>query len=172
MKPSLELLAAEDFGMKIFARSVCSIGVVVLMVGCGGPMPPFRFGGSLPQADHPRGDRIRMAGPMYSVLYTFQGGKDGAKPIGLTDLRGLLYGASGEGGGTNCFSNQGCGTVYRISTTGTETVLYSFRGGTDGLSPNGALLQVSDMLYGTTEFGGGAAACYLGCGVVYGIGAT
>jgi len=50
----------------------------------------------------------------------------------------------------------GCGTLYRITPSGTETVLYSFgTRASDGVRPSGALLQASDGdLYGTTSAGG------------------
>jgi uncharacterized repeat protein (TIGR03803 family) len=85
------------------------------------------------------------------TLYSFTGGDDGADPyVGLT--RGSddnFYGTT-SGGGT---SNQG--TVFKISTNGTPTSLYSFTGGNDGSNPDGGLIQGSDgYLYGTTDYGG------------------
>jgi uncharacterized repeat protein (TIGR03803 family) len=52
----------------------------------------------------------------------------------------------------------GCGTVFKIDTTGKETVLYSFTGGTtDGANPVADLLIDGDgNLYGTTVLGGTA----------------
>ena len=54
----------------------------------------------------------------------------------------------------------------------TETVLYSFTGGTDGAYPDaGVIRDAKGDLYGTTTSGGlNQPACYLGCGVVYKIG--
>jgi uncharacterized repeat protein (TIGR03803 family) len=49
----------------------------------------------------------------------------------------------------------------------TETLLYSFQGGTDGSSPSGHIFQAPDgSLYGTTSRGG-SAACHNGCGTVF-----
>ena len=49
-------------------------------------------------------------------------------------------------GGTN-----GYGTVFKISTNGALTTLYSFTGGNDGADPNAGLVQGSDgNFYGTT----------------------
>ena len=50
----------------------------------------------------------------------------------------------------------GDGTVFEITPAGTETVLYSFKGGTaDGAQPYGSLIQASDgNFYGMTTSGG------------------
>jgi uncharacterized repeat protein (TIGR03803 family) len=107
------------------------------------------------------------------VLYSFRGAPDGADPAaGLVDIRGTLYGTTISGGKYNGNSKVGCGdncgTVYSISTTGTEKVLHSFGNGVDGIDPIGALTNVKSTLYGTTEYGG-AGKCGLGCGTVFGI---
>ena len=65
---------------------------------------------------------------------------------------GYFYGAT-EQGGTNNY-----GTVFRISTNGALTTLYSFTGGNDGDSPQAGLVQGADgNFYGTTGGGGGGA---------------
>jgi|HubBroStandDraft_4_1064222.scaffolds.fasta_scaffold00005_112 uncharacterized repeat protein (TIGR03803 family) len=88
------------------------------------------------------------------VLYSFAGEPDGALPdAGLIDVKGTLYGATANGGSSNCMG--GCGTVFSISTTGTEHVLYRFLAGTDGWIPAVSLLDVKGTLYGTTQAGGG-----------------
>jgi uncharacterized repeat protein (TIGR03803 family) len=91
-----------------------------------------------------------------SVLYTFAGGSDGLKPqSGLIDVKGTLYGTTRYGGGGECQGQYaGCGTVYSISTSGSESVLYSFAGGTDGMYPQATVLEHDGTLYGTTAFGG------------------
>jgi uncharacterized repeat protein (TIGR03803 family) len=68
----------------------------------------------------------------------------------LIDVNGTLYGTTWTGG------YYGGGTVYSISTSGAEKVLYSFRGGGDGASPESALIYVNGTLYGTTVNGGGS----------------
>ena len=85
------------------------------------------------------------------VLYSFRGGSDGAVPAAalLLDKSGNLYGTTREGGAANK------GVVFKLAPDGTETVLHSFTGGTDGAQPSGGL--VSDKaanLYGTTILGG------------------
>ena len=47
------------------------------------------------------------------------------------------------------------GVVFKLDTTGKETVLYSFTGGSDGADPSTALILDSvGNLYGTTTYGG------------------
>ena len=46
-------------------------------------------------------------------------------------------------------------TVFQITLAGTLTVLHAFAGATDGISPQGSLIQASDgNLYGMTSEGG------------------
>jgi hypothetical protein len=114
-----------------------------------------------------------------SVLYAFQGGSDASRPQSslVADGAGNLYGTTVLGG-SGC-SNNVCGAVFRLSpptTTGgswTETVIYNFQGGTDGIDPvDGLILDKSGNLYGTT-IGGGTGPCPTGvapgpgCGVVF-----
>jgi uncharacterized repeat protein (TIGR03803 family) len=100
------------------------------------------------------------------VLYSFRGGSDGAAPFAsLIALDGVLYGTTFNGGGSGC--SIGCGTVFRMSTSGKERVLYSFKGYPhDGARPLGALVALSGKLYGTTWIGGGGG-CDAGCGTVF-----
>ena len=86
-----------------------------------------------------------------TVLYSFTGGTDGAYPVAgvIRDSAGNLYGTTKSGGISDY------GVVYKIDTTGQETVLYSFTGGADGGKPYGGLFRDSvGNLYGTTEYGG------------------
>ena len=87
------------------------------------------------------------------VLHSFQGGADGATPNGgvIDDAKGTLFGTTTAGGAA------GAGTVYSLRGQ-TETVLYSFAGGTsDGMAPQAGLVQdASGNLYGTTTAGGAA----------------
>jgi uncharacterized repeat protein (TIGR03803 family) len=100
-----------------------------------------------------------------TTLYSF-GYIDGANPqAGLTQgSDGNFYGTTAWGG-----TNGGNGTVFKISTNGALTSLYSFTGGDDGASPNG-LVQGSDgNFYGTTSYGGNTNRTYFvqGCGTVF-----
>ena len=80
---------------------------------------------------------------------------DGAGPVaGLVQgSDGYIYGMT-YACGTNYY-----GTVFRISTNGVLTSLYSFTGGNDGGNPQAALVQASDgSFYGTTGGGGAGGA--------------
>src|SRR5262249_50878160 len=83
-----------------------------------------------------------------SVVYRFKGGSDGAAPWAgmIADAKGNLFGTTVYGGGgVNC--SLGCGTVFALSPPAaqgapwTETVLYSFAGGSDGAYPQAGLLR-------------------------------
>lgn len=105
-----------------------------------------------------------------TVLHSFTGAPDGATPYSglILDDAGNLYGTTLQGGTGGCPAPSGigvalagpigCGSVFKIDTTGKETVLYSFAGGTtDGANPVADLLIDADgNLYGTTVLGGTA----------------
>jgi uncharacterized repeat protein (TIGR03803 family) len=89
-----------------------------------------------------------------SVLHAFAGGTDGSFPsAGLFLEKGNLYGASYQGGGA-C----NCGTIFKIDSTGNESILYVFTGnGSDGAYPQASLIaDKQGNFYGTTKFGGTA----------------
>jgi len=92
-----------------------------------------------------------------TVLHSFWGA-DGVWPLSslVRDQAGNFYGTTSNGGtpeGGACF--HGCGTVFKLNTTGKLTVLYVFSGGTDGGKPEaGLILDNSGNLYGTTTIGG------------------
>jgi uncharacterized repeat protein (TIGR03803 family) len=86
-----------------------------------------------------------------TVLYDFQ--SDGSSPdapySGLTlGTDGNFYGTTTAGG------TSGLGTVFKVTPSGTVTVLHSF-GGSDGNFPYAPPIQGADgNFYGTTYFGG------------------
>jgi len=84
-----------------------------------------------------------------TVLYSFTGTADGAYPYAplLLDKAGNLYGTAYAGGASNV------GVVFKVTASGTETVLYSFHGGTsDGCYPAGGLIaDATGNFYGTTS---------------------
>ena len=87
---------------------------------------------------------------------------------------GNLYGTTTGGGaigdGANCASTGGCGTVFRITPSGSLTTLYTFcahTGCTDGGAPS-ALIQGTDgNFYGTTSVGGANCASTGRCGTFF-----
>ncbi len=103
-----------------------------------------------------------------TVLYRFQGGTDGDSP-GFGDITfdsaGNIYGTTTRGGAF------GQGTVYKLTRTQsdwTESILYSFGGGSDGSQPwSGVTFDAAGNLYGTTYEGGGMGCGGTGCGTVY-----
>ena len=106
-----------------------------------------------------------------TVLYSFEGGSsDGSQPFGLIQgSDGNFYGTT-EAGGPSANCTDGCGTIFEFSpTSGAETVLHSFEGGSsDGANPQAGLVQGSDgNFYGTTEAGGPSANCTDGCGTIF-----
>ena len=115
-----------------------------------------------------------------TVLYSFTGGADGGFPFVagvIRDPAGNLYGTTFAGGGSGCndsggFGTDGCGVVYKLDTSGQETVLHTFTGGSDGGNPfPGLVRDRAGNLYGTTG-GGGDLSCTFypyapGCGVVF-----
>jgi len=106
-------------------------------------------------------------------LYSFTGGADGSGPssaifIGQQSAGHLvLYGMTAAGGANNA------GTVYSLQPPAisggawTETVLYSFTGGSDGGDPGSIAMATSGVLYGTARSGGTGLACAGGCGTVF-----
>jgi uncharacterized repeat protein (TIGR03803 family) len=99
-----------------------------------------------------------------SVLHSFGGSPDGASPYYaslLRDASGNVYGTTLLGGNEGVmWYGGGYGTAFKVSSNGTESVLYRFCSapGTecpDGSHPVGGLIQGSDgNFYGTTQFGG------------------
>jgi uncharacterized repeat protein (TIGR03803 family) len=107
-----------------------------------------------------------------TVLYSFRGllDGDGWEPTGLLrDKAGNFYGTTIMGGQGYC-TCCGCGVVFKVDPTGTETVLYAFTGGTDGGRPMAGLVRdTAGNLYGTTRLGGDLSCDQLGegCGTVF-----
>ena len=109
-----------------------------------------------------------------TVLYAFGAyDGDGMFPFAgvIIDSQGNLYGTTGIGGShrSSVCIETGCGTVFRLDPSGTETLLYEFNGGTDGANPLAALIRdQKGNLFGTA-WNGGDLNCNFGggCGVVF-----
>ncbi|SPF33011.1 exported hypothetical protein [Candidatus Sulfotelmatobacter kueseliae] len=105
--------------------------------------------------------RITPAGTL-TTLFSFcaqTNCTDGSLPWAalLQATDGNFYGVTQFGGNPKCGSGNGCGTVFRITPSGTLTTLHRFCTQTcnDGTKPMGALVQATDgSFYGTTSTGG------------------
>ena len=103
-----------------------------------------------------------------SVIYRFTGGTDAEEPGSgvIFDEAGNLYGAAGGGCIEECN-----GTVFKLSPnhggTWTESLLYTFMGGTDGGFPSALVFDGAGNLYGTTFSGGITNSPCGGCGTVF-----
>jgi len=86
-----------------------------------------------------------------SVLHAFQGAPmDGAYPLaGLLVDGGNLYGTTAYGGAGDCVLYNGCGTIFKITTAGTEAVTYDFGAGTVAALPDAAIIDAGGTFYGT-----------------------
>jgi uncharacterized repeat protein (TIGR03803 family) len=109
------------------------------------------------------------------IVYAFKGSPtDGSSPDGdLTVVEGKLYGTTDQGGKYECSSaGYGCGTVFAVTPSGSESILHNFKGGADGENPNGGMAYDNGSLYGTTN-AGGTGSCNPtsehspGCGTIF-----
>jgi uncharacterized repeat protein (TIGR03803 family) len=93
---------------------------------------------------------------------------DGAAPhAGLVLSSNTLYGTATAGGAFISSNRSPAGTVFAINTDGTGfTALHSFRG-SDGGEPTAGLVLSGNVLYGTTQAGGGGSS--IGDGTVFAI---
>jgi uncharacterized repeat protein (TIGR03803 family) len=152
-------------------RGTVSLSAAALLSACGGSQPPIGAPGAMPQtsAIATHADRTH-----YKVLYSFGALPDGSDPrASLIDVRGTLYGTTTVGGSSSS-CQPGCGTVFSITTGGTEKVLYSFGPLPDGEYPRAGLLDAGGTLYGTTSEGGSYDTCgytsyLLSCGTVFSV---
>ena len=98
------------------------------------------------------------------VLYAFTGESDGREPYArvIFDSAGNLYGTTLQGGNIGSVCTSGCGTVFKLSSSGgrwTESVLYAFAGDSDGTFPYaGLVFDGAGNLYGTTYAGGSSGS--------------
>jgi len=130
---------------------VVSCASIILLTSCGGGNGETGATGATGStgATGPAGSVSTASSATPNVLHSFQGGTlDGSYPSGslIQGSDGYLYGVSSSGG-----SNNG-GSVFKVSTAGIFTIVYSFPASTN---PNSGLIQGSDgYLYGTTSYGG------------------
>lgn len=168
-------------------------GTVFSITTAGVKKTLYRFQGGTSDGYQPGGDLINVHGTLYgttnsggtcgggtvysvstsgaeTVLHSFCGA-DGIYPPGaspLINVNGMLYGTTFQGGGQ---SSSGWGTVYRISTSGTFTVLHRFLR-CDKTDPCGlatGLAYANGVFYGTSLYGGAYCHSNGGCGTVYSV---
>ncbi len=156
-------------------RIRCIFGIffsAVLLAACsgGGMNPAVR--GAAPMSAAARAAAQATAG--YKMLYAFKGTPDGASPYsGLVAVGGTLYGTTLNGssnycsqscGGNLCYL--GCGTIFSVNASGTEHVIYNFKGNfnsaQDGSWPFPGMTLLNGSFYGTAASAGAYAH-----GVVY-----
>jgi uncharacterized repeat protein (TIGR03803 family) len=193
------LYGTTSFGGDTTCDSGTGCGTVFKIDSLGNETVLYSFHGS-PDGAWPAGNVIRdAAGNLYgvtngggegcsqcgtvfklspagieTVLYSFKGGTDGYQPIGglVRDAAGNLYGVTTAGGSPKCYFDFGCGTIFKVDSSGNETVLYAFAEPPDASNPEAGLIRDDDgNLYGTT-FVGGDASCNSpygseGCGAVF-----
>jgi uncharacterized repeat protein (TIGR03803 family) len=100
----------------------------------------------------------------FSLLHSFSGDPDGVNPLApvVVDSEGNVYGTTFYGGTT------GYGSIFKIDTAGTLTILHSFDNSPDGGNPMGGLiLDSAGNLYGTTSSGGDLSCGFSGCGTIF-----
>jgi len=99
------------------------------------------------------------------VIYSFGSqAPDGVFPAAeLTVMSNTLYGTATSGG------SHGFGAIFKSDKSGHESVIYNFKGGSDGSSPYARLAAHNGVLYGTTYTGGGSKNCPQGCGTVFSV---
>ena len=102
----------------------------------------------------------------YTTLYSFTGnGGDGSDPRAdvILDGAGNLYGTTSAGGAPNCLggnnSKVGCGTVFKLTPAGAETV-FSLMGANTPVA--GLVRDTAGNLYGAAKFAGSRAGSLSG----------
>ena len=135
--------------------ALCVGMLPLLLQGCGGSSSSPGTTGSSASSSSSSGSSSSSSGSSsgaVSLVYSFKGGTaDGQEPHGklMQTSNGTLYGLTYQGG------TYGLGTMFSVTTAGTETVLRSFTNA-DGTNPHCGVIQGSDSnLYGVT-FGDGA----------------
>jgi uncharacterized repeat protein (TIGR03803 family) len=151
----LHLFSGTDGGSPYSGLTLGPDGAFYGMTWVGGASSTCVFNGGMTGC----GTVFKIdANGTFSLVHSFTG-SDGAFPQSglLLGADGNLYGTTSQGGTpTSCtnFQTPGCGTIFKMDSSGNVTVVHSFVG-TDGATPNAALLQTQDgSFYGTTTSGG------------------
>jgi uncharacterized repeat protein (TIGR03803 family) len=149
--------------LPIVGRVLSAAAFVLLVDGCSGMQTGAIPSGATAQRQLHGGFVGVRSAEKEIVLHNFASGEDGALPYaGFVSVKGTLYGTTTDGGASND------GTVFKITTSGKESVIHAFTGGTsDGANPYGGLIDVDGTLYGTTLSAGGLGCYSTGCGTVF-----
>lgn len=148
----------EDYGTVFKLQTNGKLTNLVVFTGLNG-INPFAgliqdgagnfYGTTNEGGPHAEGTVFKLStAGVEKLLHGFSVGTDGALPESalVRDPAGNLYGTTFLGGGPKDF-----GTVFKVDTSGKETVLYRFLGGAAGMHPASALiLDHEGDLYGTT----------------------
>jgi uncharacterized repeat protein (TIGR03803 family) len=112
------------------------------------------LGTTIGGGSHGLGTIFRVtSGGTTTIVHDFAGGStDGAQPKSALVLGsdGNFYSTTTRGGSADR------GTIFRMTTQGVVTVLYSFKGGADGATPSGLFRANDGSFYGTTSANGGS----------------
>jgi len=98
-----------------------------------------------------RAFKLAIDGTGFTVLHSFVANTEGSSPLGslIQAKDGNFYGANSTGG------SYGGGTIFKMTSAGTVSVLKHFNQVPDGKNPKGNLLQANDgNFYGMTNYGG------------------
>jgi len=154
MTPSGQVTVLHNFG----DGSISNDGVypaATLTLGADGNF----YGTTTESADGNAGNVFKMTpGGSITILYEFSDvGSDGNNPSSqlIMDASGNLYGTTIAGGTADA------GTVFEISSAGTENILHNFADGSvnnDGTTPATLIKAVDGSFYGVTTYGGTANA--------------
>jgi uncharacterized repeat protein (TIGR03803 family) len=140
-------------GLGFGCKLLCSCVAASLLAGCGGSQTAL--GAPAAMAGQLVSQRSSTNG--FEMIYGFTDQHNDQQPIAaVTSRNGVLYGTTVGGGGT----------VYKLTTGGTETVLHKFGHEGDVDDPEGNLLLLGGTFYGTGYVGGAGQGC---CGGIFSI---
>jgi hypothetical protein len=81
----------------------------------------------------------------------------------IRDSKSNLYGPASDG--------KGFGVIFKLTSSGKESVIYDFTGGEDGSGPVALTMDSQGNVYGTTVGGGDPSGCTTdlgpGCGLLF-----
>jgi uncharacterized repeat protein (TIGR03803 family) len=145
-------VASNTCGASIGAGDTCTVGVTFSPTAAGAATGTLTFTDGA--TNSPQVVSLTGTGAILTTLFSFDG-SDGQGPRGalVQATDGNLYGTTFGGG-----ANGNYGTIFKITPSGAQTLLYSFCSQpscTDGQLPYAGLIQAIDgNLYGTTNYGG------------------